>query len=138
MAPVSERWRSNSPTKNGLPSVSRETARASPAPSSAKIVTGRGLHEGEHAGVVETAQFEVAHPRLASKRGQRLGQGIGDARGRNPGRSRTTSSRIDCARLDQLAQQLEAGLVGPLQVVEHQHHGPGRRLLPPAVPTTAR
>ena len=120
MAPVSDRWRSTSPTKNGLPSVSRYSAWASPTPSVIEIVAGGRLHEGEHPGVVQAGELDAAHSGFAAQRGQGLGQRVG-ARELRVAIGADDEQTQGCGVGHHVTQHLEAGLVRPLQVVEHQH-----------------
>ena len=76
IAPVSDRWRSTSLTKNGLPSVSRYTACGESHRGVVERVTGGGFHERDHAGVVEPRQLDARDAVLAMQRSQRLEEGM--------------------------------------------------------------
>ncbi len=85
-----------------------------------EFVTGGGLHERHHVGVVEAFERECAHPgRLAVQGAQGLGEGMGDREfGIAVGAENEQPCRGRVGRY--VAQQLEARLVGPVQVVEDQ------------------
>ena len=122
-APTSSRWRVTSLTKNGLPSVSSWTARARatpwssigrPAMAAMTETTSVGSNPGRSirptpsrrrsAPRVSTSWSDVRH--LAVPERAHHGEPHGPVVGR------------------QVPQQLHAAVVGPLEVVEDQDHGP--------------
>ena len=90
-------------------------------PGVVELVAGGGLQEGHHVGVVEALEHEGRHPgRFAEQCPERLGQRV---RGRELGvavgadHQQPGGGRVG----HHVAEQLEAGLVGPVQVVEEHH-----------------
>ena len=83
-------------------------------------VPGGGLHERHDAGVVEPGQLDARDAVLSTQRGERLEQRVGARQlAVAVGPEHEHPHRL--VGRDHVAQQLQARLVGPLQVVEHEH-----------------
>ena len=87
-----------------------------------QVVAGRRLQVLDHLVVVEALQGDAADPGLPAQRPEGLGQRVGRGQlGVSVGADDEQPQGVGL--LHQVAQQLQAGRVGPLQVVEHEHHG---------------
>ena len=123
IAPDSARWRSTSPTKNGLPCVSRCTRhRESSTPGLVEVVTGDRLHQRRHLRLVEAGEVEPADTPGSRRRvGEHLGErmsavevGVAVRREDEQPHRRTGTEHV--------AEQQQRRLVGPVHVVEHEDH----------------
>jgi hypothetical protein len=85
-----------------------------------------GLDEGQDAGTIQAGEMYAAHAFLSSQRGEYVkermrGSELGIPEGGNDEDGR-------CRRVgDDVPEHLKAGLVRPLEVVEHEDEGVGRR-----------
>ena len=100
-------------------------------------VAGHRLHEGDHPGVVESAQGNHRHRGLAPEGTERLGEGMGDGELGVPVGARDEET-CRGGMSHHTAQQLEGRLVGPVEVVEHHHHSGARRSPRRATPPQRR
>ncbi len=83
-------------------------------------VTGGRLHERDHVGVVEPGQLDAANTLLAAQGRQRLQERMRARQLAIPiGPEHEEPHRL--IRRHDVTQQLQARLVRPLQVIEHQH-----------------
>ena len=84
---------------------------------------GDGDHHRDHLGRLEPRQVDAPPPVEATQRAQGLHQLVGRGQFAVPERPHHGQSHGAVVGR-QVAQQLHAAVVGPLQVVEDQHHGP--------------
>ena len=93
-----------------------------------EVVPSRGLEEGDDAGIVETGERDLAHPRLSPESDQGGGErvGVGELRAAIGADDEEPDGVV--AR-HQETEELEARLVGPLEVVEHEDQDLGLRHL---------
>ena len=95
---------------------------ARPTAASSSRLPGSGLHEGHHPGVVQADEVDPGDPCQAVKGGQRVHQGIGGGELAVPvgAEDQHPHGRVGGG---QMAEQQQASLVGPLEVVEDQDDG---------------
>ena len=122
-APTSNRWRRTSSTKNGLPSVSRWMAWASATPSSSMAWPAMASMTDTTSAGSKPGQLDALHPAGPPQRAQRLHQGVGDGQLAVPVRAQHDQAHRPVGG-DQVAQELQAALVGPLQVVQDEDDRP--------------
>ena len=87
-APLSTRWRTISPTKNGLPPVSAKTASASAMPGVVELVARGPFEQLGHAVAVEPVDRERVHRPVAAEVGEHRRRADASGRGRCRGRCR--------------------------------------------------
>ena len=85
-----------------------------------EVVTGCRLDVGDDAAVVEPGQVDLAHPALPSERYQGGGERVGLREIRAAVRA-DDEHPIGTVAGHDVAEQLHARLVGPVEVVQHEH-----------------
>ena len=123
--PLGLRRRTTSPTNSGLPAV-RVVDRLHRSAASARRLR-RELDVLRHVGLAQPDQGDAAHVRLAGELGQGLVQRDAEGRDRRRGRRTRSAAGWRRSRGPRMEQQ-QRGLVGGVQVVEHEH---ARTLLRP-------
>ena len=117
MTPVSIRWRITSSTKNGLPSVSSWTVPTRPAGASCpacEAISAPTPRASRPAS--ETRSNEPVAAQVGEQLGERvLAADLAVAVGADDQQRRLLR------RPDDVAQQVQRGAVGPVQVVEDEH-----------------
>ena len=87
----------------------------------AELVAGQSFHEGEHANVVEAPELDTVHTRLSAQRAQHLHERMRRRELRiaeRPDHEHTGGFDVG----HNVVQKLQAWLVRPMQVLEHDHH----------------
>ena len=116
--PVSVRCRSTSPRKNGLPSVVSNSAPASAGPTSLPASTASRLSTSS---TRQAPDDDTLEELVAPQIGERLGEWV-HARQLVVAIDAEHERRALLRRAEQVAHEQQRGLVGPLQVVEHERH----------------
>ena len=120
ISPDSARWSSIWATKNGLPSVSSCTALASSSAGTVQVVTGGALHELLDFLAVQTREVQTGHTALPAQVPEDISERMAAIEvGVAVGRQDEHPDGRD--RPQDVTKKQQRWLVGPMEIVEHEH-----------------